>query len=220
MMHESNSAFELLPPNKPAAASGKRWAIGLWTAQVLSIVVAMVAASIEFRSIVVTGPILCVIGLALATATRPLRSWMAQLFALSGPLISAFCALLIAVFHLGPGDARRPILTIFATYILFAIPVALVSLRQIAGWPAGLALRGRYLLRFSLKSLLILMTAACVLLLPLQVVVSKLPFIDFSTGFGLFAAVTAALACVVLWRFNSGRGQPGRARDENVVDAT
>jgi hypothetical protein len=205
-MAQETSIVASLPRDvKGPGARGKRWALGLWSAQVVMTVAAIIAAAIKLETIVGTGPILSVIGLALARATRPLRSWAAQLFALSGPMVSAFCALLIAVLHWGPDVARRPILTIGAIYILLAIPIAWQSLQQVLQWQVDATSREGTLWQFSLKSLLILTTAAGVLLLPARWILKELPLANFSIGFGLYAGVTAALAGVALWRFVSRR---------------
>ena len=92
-----------------------------------------------------------------------------------------------------------------AVYILLAIPIAWESLRQILQWRIDAASREGTSWRFSLKSLLILTTAACVLLLPAQWIVRVLPFADFSIGFGLYAVAATALAGVAIWRFVSRR---------------
>lgn len=205
-MAQETSIIASLPRDvKGAKAVGKGWALGLWLAQVVMIVATMIAAAIKLETIVDTGPVLCVIGLALARATRPLRSWAAQLFALSGPTVSALCALLVAVFHWGPDAARRPILAIGAIYLLLAIPIAWGSLQQILQWQVDAESSEGYGWRFSLKSLLILTTAACVLLLPLRWIVKELPHADFSVGFGLYAVAATALPGVALWRFVSRR---------------
>src|SRR5688572_20806012 len=74
----------------------RRGAIALWIAQVLATVVGVAACAAEIESILFTGPALALIGLVLALVTRPLRSWSVLLYSLSGPLMSAFCAALIA----------------------------------------------------------------------------------------------------------------------------
>ena len=90
-MAQETSIVADLPRNeeRPSLFS-KRWALGLWLAQIAMIAAAMIAAAIKLETIVGTGPRLSVIGLALARATRPLRSWAAQLFALSGPMVTYF----------------------------------------------------------------------------------------------------------------------------------
>ena len=88
MAHETMTAASLPRDERRPRALGRKWALGLWSAQVLMIAAAMIAAANHLETIVGTGPVLCVIGLALARATRPLRSRAALVFALSGPTVS------------------------------------------------------------------------------------------------------------------------------------
>lgn len=197
--------------------TGRRWAVVLWAAQALVTIAAVLAAVVEIESILGTGPVTSLLGLALALVARPLRSWPVFFYGISAPLVWAICALLIAVFDWRPGEAHAPIATILAIYALLAAPLALVALRHI--------LHGRVpprpiVLRYSLKSLLYVMTALCVLLVLIRAIVQSQD--EEAVIFGLFALVALSLAGVAGWfvwtgRRHSGRfGRPAIAADLDV----
>ena len=185
----------------------KTIAIGLWAAQVLTAVAMSIAVWVDVESIVFTGPVLSVVGIALAIFTQRLRSWATLLFSLSGPLICALGAFLIAVFHLGPPEAQAPIAGLMTIYLLTAIPAAVIALREILDWDVDSSRQDRWVWRYSMKSLLVVMTGACVLVAVGQWV-AGVPLLDFPIVFGAFACATIALSGAVVWRWRAKRAPP------------
>jgi Arc/MetJ-type ribon-helix-helix transcriptional regulator len=182
----------------------QKWAIGLWATKVLTTVVAVIASAVEVESILVALPALTIAGLALAFLTRPLGSWKVIAYSLSGPLVSALCAALIAAFRWGTGDAQVPITTILFFYALYSIPAAIVIVPEILRWlvapHAGAALPRQ----FSLKSLLVLTTGLCIAL-------SVFGFVFRNSGnrdylmFALFTLVTIGLVALAVTIFITDR---------------
>jgi hypothetical protein len=182
----------------------RRWAIAFWTAQVLATVVAVAACAIEIESILVTGPALAVVGLMLAIAARPLRSWSMLLYSLSGPLVSAFCATLIAALRWGPGEAEGPILGIFFIYAFLSIPTALMVFPEIRQWSTSPQSWLHWPWRYSLKSLLLVTTALCVAVPALRFLFGNVRRND-TIIFSLFVLVTMSLVGFLLFVFVAGR---------------
>ena len=191
----------------------RRGAIALWTVQVLATVAAVAACAAKIESILFTGPSLAVIGLILAIVTRPLRSWRVLLYSLSGPFVAAFCAALIAVFRWGPGDAEDPILAILFIYTFLSIPTALSVFPEILQWSSSPPKWSPPRWRYSLRSLLLVTTALCI-------VVPALRFLFLNARrndtiiFSLFVLVTMTLAGIALSAFVADRrGDQGQGRD-------
>jgi hypothetical protein len=176
------------------------WAIVLLAMQCVAAIAAWVAARFTVESIVVTGPLLTIIGLALAVAVRRIDVWMPLLFGLSAPVLSALGALIIAVFHLGPDAAQRPILAILSVYLICLVPVAMVVFYQILQWPVYPFVGAPRAWRYSLKALLVLMTAVCVLTALLAGIAKSISR-DFPLAFGAFGSVTIVLVGLVARQF-------------------
>ncbi len=186
----------------------RKLAIGLWVAQVLAAVTMLVAALIEIESIIGTGPALSIVGLLLAVVTWRLNSWEPIAFGVSGPLVCAVGAMLIAVNHWKPSSAERPIPILLAAYMLAATPLAIVSLRAIRRWQVIELPEQRRVWQFSMKSLMIWMTVVCVLTAAGQYVARRLgenPMRGEGYIFVSFALAAIVLSGVVLWRFLAKR---------------
>jgi hypothetical protein len=177
----------------------QKCAIILLATQLVMACIAWLAAWYLLESIVATGPILTVIGFAFAMAVRPLNLWVPLLVGLSAPVVCALGAFSIAVFHLGPQEARLPILIILATYLLVALPAAAIAAAQVLQWPNHLSSRPKSTWRYSMKSLLGMMTVVAVLTVLATAVFRSIP--DFPIVFGAYSFATTLLACIVLWRF-------------------
>jgi len=177
----------------------KNLAIGLWIIQVLAAFTMLIAAVFETESILATGPTLVVVGLLLGLATRPLQSWSALGFALSGPLVCALISFLIAAFGWGPREGHAPTLVILSTYLILSAPLAIAAWRRIWRWATnrnGLPLAG---LQFSLKTLLITMTATCIVIAAAKLLAD---YIGRSERliFGGFTLTVLVLCALVVWR--------------------
>lgn len=197
---------EQLRKDQLSRIARSKWAIGLWAAQVLATIAAILAGAVEIESIIGTGPAMSITGLALAFVARPLRSWRVLLFSLSAPVLCALCAFLIALFRWDPGEAQTPIMVILSIFGLLAIPAAAMSLRSILLWHNLDNSRRPFVWRYSLRSLLVTTTALCVLLALGRLVVV---FVGLQERlvFGLFSLATLTLVGTVLCCYIAGRRQ-------------
>jgi len=175
-------------------------AIALWLGEVLAAIIMLVLASLHIQTILFTGPILTVTGLLLAFVTRPLRSWTALGFALSGPLVSGFLSLSIAVFNLGPAESYSLVVSTLTAYALLMLPAAVASIRQIVRWETLVWGISPPLFQFSLKSLLMLMTLICVLIAAVKILLTAIGR-DESIFFGGFTLVVFVLCGVAVRLF-------------------
>jgi hypothetical protein len=190
----------------------RRLAISLWAAQMLAAVVLLFAGFSDVESIIVTGPALSIIGLALAAVTRRLNSWESIAFGLSGPMICAFGATLIVVNRWGPSAAQQPICALAAIYAIAVTPLAGLALRAIVRWQTLTLPMQERVWQFSLKTLLVWMTAVCIAAAVGEYyfrIVADSPVGSYRDGWGfvLFALVAMALSAVILWRFVAKRQQ-------------
>jgi hypothetical protein len=99
---------------------------------VIAVLVAAVAIGIE--SILVTGPLLAIIGLVLAVLSMRLQSWSTFAFAVSAPFVAALIALMIALCGMGPREAEEPVLVVMSAYFFLVLPVAIFALTAISRW--------------------------------------------------------------------------------------
>lgn len=190
---------------RPLRTGREKWAIGLWLFQVLGTVATLIAALVEVETIIATFPVLSLLGLSLALIARPLHSWLVVAFGLSAPLVCALCAASIAVFDWGPRSAQDPIARILQVYGLVTVPLAAGAFLRIEtrGWhPQGTARDWRY----SLRSMLLLMTALCVVFVLIRIVVLSATGASF--GFGLFSLVAIGFSALVLSFFLSDPAPP------------
>jgi hypothetical protein len=183
-------------------------AISLWALQAAASLIAVIAALTNFESIVVTGPILAITGLLLGTVTNCLGSPLVLIHALSGPHVCSIGALLIAANHWGPQEARWPITAILILYVAISIPIAVFALQRIRRLPSEVPPGQRFKWQFSLKAVLILMTAVCMLITAGKLMMQYLPeypsgllLNSYWPGFGGFAFVTLLLSAVVFRHF-------------------
>jgi hypothetical protein len=187
-------------------------AIGLWALQLVAAAIAFFACLVDVESIVGTGPALSIVGLLLALATRRLNSWSAVAFGLSGPLVCALGAALIAVGDWSPGEAQQPITILLGAYFLMVMPLAVVSRFAILRWqPVELGKRD-HRWRYSMKMLLILMTAVCVVATVGRFVARNFIFgqlVGEGYAFMTFALAAALLSGAILWRFLARRRRAG-----------
>jgi hypothetical protein len=187
----------------------KKLAVVLCAVQLLAAVGALCGAIIQLETIVGTGPALTIVGLLLAVVTQRFNSWFLMLFALSAPLVCALGALLIAAFHWSPTAARSPIIALLTMYALPVIPASVIASFAILRGNGNIVSArpvAQTTWQFSLKSLLLTMTAVCVFAALGQYVV-RMAMPDFPIVFGTFAFVSIALSAVILWRFKRNRGQ-------------
>jgi hypothetical protein len=175
----------------------------LLATQLVIACIAWVLAWYFLESIVATGPILTVIGFAFTMAVRPLNLWAPLLVGLSAPMVCALGAFGIAIFHLSPEEARLPILSILTIYVLVVLHSAAISGVQILQRPNHVSFCPRSAWRYSMKSLLGMMTAVAVLTALATAAFQSVP--DFPIVFGAYSFATTSLACIVVWRFSVQR---------------
>jgi hypothetical protein len=118
---------------------------------------------------------------------------------LSAPAVCALGAAMIAVFHLGPADADGPVVALLAFYWLCIVPLGVIVLLEMRGWPAEQPPRLPRVWHFSLKSLFGLMTLVALQTAFLTSVAGEL--IDFPLPFALFTCAAISASVVIAWRF-------------------
>jgi hypothetical protein len=195
-----------LGPNPPAlAATGRRLLRGSKSLCVVHAVAALIAPFIIWyatESIIGVGPVLAVLGLILARVAFLVDSWRILLLALWHPLLTGVFALLIAVYHMGPGDVRpfaAPLFGLSAGIISLGTIAAMVELSRTAAITREP--RQKAGLGFSLRTVLILMTAFCVVLAVLSNIAWKRewPF------FAVYAAAMFVIALTLAGLFVAGK---------------
>src|SRR4051812_3584286 len=176
----------------------QNWAIIRLVVQILAALVAWMAAWHSVETILATGPSLAVAGLALALLVRQRGTWTPLLFALSAPAVCALGAFAIACFHLGPPEAYRPILTLLTIYLVMLLPAAIVVFIHIRRWPTLKLAVTQGTWRYSLRSLLTLMTVVAICTAALATALRSIsePFI-----FAAFGSAAMVLMGLVVWRF-------------------
>lgn len=177
----------------------KKLAIGLWIAQLLAAIAMLLATLVNIEFILVTGPILAVLGLLLALASASIQSWSVLTFALSAPFVAAFISLLIAAFHLGPTEARTPAIVVLVTYLVLIGPIAFMSFLRLLRWRTVANRANRPVVRFSLKTLLIAMTATCLVIAAGKLLFEVMPA-DETYLFGGFTLFVFVLSGGVVWK--------------------
>jgi hypothetical protein len=185
----------------------QKLALVAWAAYVLATIVAVAACAAEVESIVVTFPVLAINGLALVLLARPLYSWPLLAFGIAGPLVSVISAGLIIMFQWRPGQASGPVLAILCIYASLAFPAALFALRELLNWSDAPAPWWPVSMQFSLKSLLVLTTALCVVVPLVRFVIVNRSHSDFII-FGLFILITISFVGVAIYVFLYDRRRP------------
>jgi hypothetical protein len=186
----------------------QRTAKALLSAQLLAATGAWIANWVQTETIVVSGPLLTIIGLAMATVTRPWFSWVALFVGLSAPAVCALGAFIIAVFQLGPSEANYPVMALLSIYLLCLVPTATYVFTRILSQPPNPANPSRKGWRYSLKTLLVLMTVVAVFTVVLTSIFELLIH-DFPINFALFGSVAIASSIAVAWRFVAERRREG-----------
>jgi hypothetical protein len=165
----------------------------------MAAVTMFIAAMIDVESILFMGPVLTVAGLVLAVVTRPLLSWPMLCVGLSGPLVCALIAYLIVIGNWGTIEAYVPTAVITGLYAMCFFPATAVALASALKRQATCTTSTRPASRYSLKSLLYVMTSICILLVVGRLVAEVIH--DEGVIFGGYALVVVALCGLVLWRF-------------------
>lgn len=187
-------------PTSHGRFSRRATAIALLSAQIIATAGAWIGNSVATETIVVSGPLLTMIGLAVAIVTCPWYSWAALFVGLSAPVVCAIGAFIIAGFQLDPVQANRPIIMLLAIYLLCMAPTAIHVVKRILRQPPNLAIAFSLRWRYSLKSLLGMMTAVAILAVVLPAILEALVR-DFPINFALFGIAAILSSVAVVWRF-------------------
>ncbi|MDP6442204.1 MAG: hypothetical protein QGG36_07870 [Pirellulaceae bacterium] len=97
----------------------------------LGVAGAVTMASLEIRSILMTGPAFCLLAVAVAVGWLCCRSPALGLYGVSTIAISGIVFLSIICFGWGPGEAERPVVLMLLSYQFFAIPLGLLALSSV-----------------------------------------------------------------------------------------
>lgn len=172
----------------------------LMIAQLAAIGVAASVAVLEIESILVSGPLLSLVGLTIAAICFQRRLLTGLLFGCSVPTISVICFAIINVMAWGPNAAQTPISMLLVAFALGSLPWGFYALRET---DRAAEIFGHGPLQFRLSALLGLMAAVS---LPLAL--HRLGLAAFSLG---VLAAYGLLLGYTLHRFYAGRPCAGEA---------
>lgn len=170
-----------------ASAKGRRlFLLAVCYGQMVGISGAVVASVIDIESIVGSGPILSLTGLALAIgAWKTRRSRTGLLFGLSAGAMTVAVFLLIFLRRWSPDDAKYPVPLILIGYEYLIAPVALLAAHELRQENATV-LPGRHV-QFNLRELLLVTTFLAIVFAAIRLAMTGHPL-----------PVTAAPGIVVL----------------------
>ncbi|MCA9058341.1 MAG: hypothetical protein KDA85_07575 [Planctomycetaceae bacterium] len=95
--------------------------------QVATVLIGTIVAWFEIESIIVTGPLLTVLGITVLTMAIRIQSMLGALVGGSGPTISLLVFLVILVFDLGPREAQIPVSVIASLYAMTCVPLIIIA---------------------------------------------------------------------------------------------
>ena len=96
--------------------------------QALGIAIGVVVAAMEIESIIVSGPVLSLLGLAIALNWRRSRSLATLAYGLSPSLLSLLVFALINIMEWGPREATTPVMMLLLAYEILFVPLGLAAL--------------------------------------------------------------------------------------------
>ena len=219
LLHERTQAERA--PRKTADGSTRRrnWTIFATLVQIAGTILGLIACLADVESILVSGPWLTFSGMATVSLARPLCSRRVMVYGISAPVFCALVAALIILFELGPNEAQEPISWVFGFYTLFvAIPAAILALPDVFQWQVLREERKPFNWQFSLRSLLLVTTAACILIPLMRLATTAASPRDLSV-FGIFILVAMGLVGLALFVFvNDRRRRPERQIGEQTLE--
>jgi hypothetical protein len=181
----------------------KKVVLALLIIQCLGAFAAAIAATIELETILISGPLLSLIGWLFAWMTIHQHSWASLIYGLSAPLTCTLCAVLIAIFRWGPDwNTGWPIAMILVLYAILLSPLAAVVYftSETSEWIG----RPPATWQFDMKWMLGLMTGICLLTVAARFLVGLQ---NEEAVFGGFALVCTVLSILVVRRFRTASGQ-------------
>src|SRR4029079_4117832 len=134
----------------------------------------------SIETIIVSFPVMAVLGIAFALITWPLRSWAALAFGLSGPVLTANSAMLIGVNDWSPQEASQPVAALLVCGCLVELFWADRCLRLVRRWPIVEHKTGKW--QFSLRSMMLSTTILAVCLAKVYFMDSQLQQVGADNG--------------------------------------
>lgn len=182
----------------------------LIVAQVVGILAAVAASVIDIETIVVSGPLLSLVGLLLGLVSFRRNDGIGLLFGLSTPSVAVLCFCIIFGLRWGPHDAAFPIPCLLAAFAILSVPAGVVALRRLRR-PVGATRRVK--MQFQISTLLGL-TFLVALVLGLYKTYG-----EPGTAVAIMIAYSIAIASVVK-RFRDGMPARGlEARATTLTDS-
>lgn len=99
----------------------------------VAIVIATIAVFAKVATILVSGPVLSILGLIVAMVGIRHRNTYGIIFGFSAPVVSLLCLAIIRIFQLGPSTALRPLSFIAAVYLAISVGLGLATIRAAKG---------------------------------------------------------------------------------------
>ncbi len=164
----------------------------LCIALLLGIAGSTIAATVEIETIVGTGPIFSLVGVATALGILKSRSPANLLFGLSVPIFSVCIFFLIFTRGWSPQQASVPVSSIILGYEAFAIPLGLWALFRTVRPATAAGNSARRPWQFNLRSLFFLILISSISLGAAR------SFMQFGTNLRLSIAIVACLLTAVL----------------------
>lgn len=176
------------------ARFAERWLPSACILQLLGVSVATAASTIQIESIVVSGPLLSLLGLTIAVAAWALRrSTAAALFGLSVMILSAGVFGLIVSLPWSPDDAQYPVPLILIGYEYLITPFGAIAVHRL--WRNESARADHRRLQFGLRDLLALTLVVAIASGVLRIAMNR-----HSLTVELAPGVAAAIVLAVLRR--------------------
>jgi hypothetical protein len=182
-------------------------ALILIVAQIVGILAAVIASVIQIESILVSGPLVSLVGLLISLVSFRRNDGVGLLFGLSTPSVAVLCFSIIFGMNWGPKEAAFPISCLLVAFAVLSVPAGVVALRRLRR-PAGE--RRRLKMQFQISTLLGL-TFLVALVLGLHKT-----FAEPGAAMGIVIMYSTAVA-IVIKRFRDGMPATGSLEEASIV---
>jgi hypothetical protein len=193
------------------APSWQRVSRALCGIHLIGLAIAMVAAAIDIESVVMSGVLLTISGIALAWVGKSPHT-VRVLFGASTVAFIVVSFLIIALGNVGPNEADEPLFTAIVVYQLLAFPVGL-RLFHPGSRDAGLTSRPKY----GIRHLLILMTWAGIAVGIARIVYSLDDDIQIAIAAGLAGLEVLGICTVMIAGYRARAAQQAIPLDGHAV---